>query len=292
MQHMKLALAVLVFGAVSAVAQDAPIDDTVAPTPVPSTATFCNRDRHCSFLGDVNATCVADQCVCTTGHDGDLCQFKDGNASTTLIRLNLVVSLPALVCDLLQLEELRTLILARLAEKVVTVISFTRSCGSVTLITDIQVNPSEAATAISNAADAIKTSIVEKSAYTNITDVADVPLSVLPSQSASKGEVCTANAVNTIVAYDNRCIVLECSVGYTLSTFTVRNKDFYACTLTQTRGLEGDDDLSGAAIAAIVVGAVFLTVVVGMLLFFVCMKKDESVQNEPYTEENKAVETA
>eukprot|EP01061_Rhynchopus_euleeides_P037171 TRINITY_DN62_c0_g1_i2.p1 TRINITY_DN62_c0_g1~~TRINITY_DN62_c0_g1_i2.p1 ORF type:complete len:294 (+),score=108.00 TRINITY_DN62_c0_g1_i2:77-958(+) len=264
---------------------DAPVE---VPPPPPFTVRVCTVTADCTWAGDAGATCTADgQCKCTT-YTGALChKDANGNVAKAELRMNAVATMAEATCDRPGIAALVALTIADVEKTVAKNTVAVASCGSVTLVADTELPTQTLAAAIQTLASTIRDSVVAKESLTAISATSTLEVIVRAAAPETSGAVCTPNAVNTVESYDGRCIVLECASGYVATVETVNQKDHGTCQATADRGGDSDDDLSGGAIAGIVIGCLVFVVVVGAIAFFALKPRigyGTGDENEPTTD--------
>ena len=263
----------------------APVDELLS-------VEYCNANADCRWGGDEDASCsvAAKQCVCST-HSGDVCQVGPSGALTNTTRTNIVVTLRDVACDRAQLDTLVADLRARTIASSISNPSTTGVCGSVTLIVGVDAPTASLGTTVDSVSAQIREALLAMPTFTKVVLTDDIAVQVSVAQTDSGLPVCNANATDTVTAYDGRCLVLECAVGYSLSRYTLAGKELMTCfmpTSVAPRSAE-DDDMSGGAIAAIVIGSLFIVAVAVGLAYFLLSRKavPEAHKNEPFdTKEN------
>ena len=264
---------------------------SAAPVDAPVSVEYCTEDADCRWAGDAGAACSPSKvCTCST-HSGDLCQVgPSGTVTRATTPVDFVVELLEVACERAQVDALVADTKQRVAAAQAANPSVLGVCGSVTLIVQVESPTADLAASVANVTAALRESVVARSAFTKVFSTDDVVVKVHASQTASGLAVCDPHAVSTVVAYDGRCVALECEVGYSVSRRTVAGKDLLVCAVPATavpRSV-GDDDLSGGAIASIVIGCISIAaLLVGVLVWAVCLRKADASEghgnrNEPY----------
>eukprot|EP01059_Diplonema_ambulator_P027808 TRINITY_DN4648_c0_g1_i1.p1 TRINITY_DN4648_c0_g1~~TRINITY_DN4648_c0_g1_i1.p1 ORF type:complete len:361 (+),score=59.55 TRINITY_DN4648_c0_g1_i1:83-1084(+) len=259
-------------------------------TPAEAAVEYCRLDLDCQRQGDATATCdtVTHVCICTpnSGYVGEICYPEPDNIYDAVTVLGtFVFTFPDADCSqFLSINNAIATFDDMFSQMYADLISDTvYLCGSVSIAVEMTLDARNLTTIYTNMLAGLS-NLASNANYSNALQYSSggaILASWHPDPTNGVPTCIVLDSAKSIII-ENVCRTLKCDPGYERKDEYVNGKIVAHCDFIT----EGNNaPLTNTAIAAIVLGAIFLVIVVAVLIWHFCCRSEPAPANDPFADD-------